>query len=135
MSLALMVVALTCYSELNSSVFTEEHRLIMSVIRNRAIERELTVSEVCLQPRQFSWWNRYGSQPTVSTIQAEYVKIPASFIAGLTNAIEAACWFKNVNHFYSPKSMRPVGRVPAWAKNQQNYQTQNFKFYNIRRSK
>lgn len=129
-NVVLAVLAVTCYSELRRPQFGEEHRMVLSAIRNRALERNLTVSAVCLQKKQFSYWNRYTA-PTDGEIAYEYSKVPESFIRGLEDAIETANYTPGVNHFYSPKSMKPANSVPSWAKRQKAIRTENFNFYKI----
>lgn len=130
------VVAITLYSELNSSKCTHEHAAILAVIRNRAKQNVQLLATTCFKRKQFSYWNKYwkGKWFTVNAkdMLAEYDKIPMSFKRSLAQKMFSSGAFGNVNHFYSPESMKPKGRVPSWAKGKKPaFVTEHFKFYSL----
>ena len=130
------VVAITLYSELNAKEFTAEHELILAVIRNRAKQRRKMLMTICFQRRQFSYWNRYWFgkwfNANVSVIDTEYAKIPTSFIKSLEKKALTDASYGGINHFYSPKSMKPKSKVPSLAKGKKPvYKTKNFEFFAI----
>lgn len=128
------IVAITLYSELNSARVVHEHELILAVIRNRADKKRLTVADVCIAKYQFSWWNRFwingGFKVSQTAIDAAYAKIPDQFIKDLQHRLFRQNKLQPIDHFYSPKSMKPANKVPYWAKGRKPvYETKNFRFY------
>lgn len=133
-SRACKIVAITLYSELNSTRVVHEHELILAVIRNRADKKRLTVADVCVAKYQFSWWNRFWINDrfnaSQTAIDAAYTKIPDQFIKDLQHKLFRQNKLQPIDHFYSPKSMKPANKVPYWAKGRKPvYETKNFKFY------
>ena len=133
-SQACKIVAITLYSELNSTRIVHEHELILAVIRNRANKKRLTVADVCVAKYQFSWWNRFWINDrfnaSQTAIDAAYAKIPDQFIKDLQHKLFRQNKLQPIDHFYSPKSMKPADKVPYWAKGRKPvYETKNFRFY------
>ena len=133
-SRACKIVAITLYSELNSTRVVHEHELILAVIRNRTDKKRLTVADVCVAKYQFSWWNRFWINDrfnaSQTAIDAAYTKIPDQFIKDLQHKLFRQNKLQPIDHFYSPKSMKPANKVPYWAKGRKPvYETKNFKFY------
>ena len=56
MTAEILVIALTILGEARGEGF-EGMAGVASVIQTRTIERKQTASQVCLSPRQFSFWN------------------------------------------------------------------------------
>jgi spore germination cell wall hydrolase CwlJ-like protein len=56
MTAEILVIALTILGEARGEGF-EGMAGVASVIQTRAIERKQTASQVCLSPKQFSFWN------------------------------------------------------------------------------
>ena len=56
MTAEILVIALTILGEARGEGF-EGMAGVASVIQTRAIERKQTPSQVCLSPKQFSFWN------------------------------------------------------------------------------
>lgn len=56
MTAEILVIALTLLGEARGEGF-EGMAGVASVIQTRAIERKQTATEVCLAPKQFSFWN------------------------------------------------------------------------------
>lgn len=132
------IVAITLYSELNSARVVYEHELILTVIRNRANKKRLTMADVCVAKYQFSWWNRFwindGFKASQTAIDAAYAKIPDQFIKDLQYKLFRQNKLQPIDHFYSPKSMKPTDKVPYWAKGRKPvYETKNFRFYLLSR--
>ena len=127
----------------------QELAYVMKVIQNRtkSIQREFKGSDyneldIVLATSQFSPYN--------PRIFARYVEqgfwraeVPPGFQVGLDHAVKAFIALQNdnnfsprpqvdmVDHFYSPKSMDPPGRVPDFASAKQNCYLKNFFFQGI----
>lgn len=95
------IVAKTLYYEAGNQ--TEEGRkAVLSVIYNRAVERGLTFEEVCIEPKQFSCWNRKGklADPPWDDAYKDCVKLAKNLQYG----------FKPIgpwNHYYNPNYASP----------------------------
>lgn len=99
-----------------------EMRLVAWTIRNR-VEQEYkgsTYQEVVTAPRQFSAFNDpnhrayrmnrgHLMQDMPAWEEALYIAESVYAAPSSTNPLPG------VTHYYSPRSMRPAGRVPAWA--------------------
>lgn len=133
------VIAVTLYRELQTPDVREDHKLMLTVIRNRANARGMTLAAVCLERWQFSYWNRFWAdgQSTLTSdkLAKEYAKVPDSFVEGLMSVFfktTAALGegSESVNHFYSPASMRPKFSEPRWARGKTPaITTKRFKYY------
>ena len=62
MTAEILVIALTILGEARGEGF-EGMAGVASVIQTRAIERKQTASQVCLAPKQFSFWNGRTNLP------------------------------------------------------------------------
>lgn len=124
-------VGLTLYGEARGSSQTLRVA-IASAIGNRVRARRrswgLTADEVCLKPMQFSCWSPAGGAANYQTVidAARQLVAGGSFdghpiLCGclvLGAEVVAAVLPDSVagaTHYYSPRSMQPPGRVPAWA--------------------
>lgn len=127
------VIAVTLYRELQSDDYRYDHRLMLAVIRNRAFSRSKSMSAICLERWQFSYWNRFWldgkSTLTVAALEHEYSKVPKTFISEW----KASPPFNTdtlVNHFYCPAAMRPKFSEPTWARGKTpKYITNKFRYY------
>jgi N-acetylmuramoyl-L-alanine amidase len=107
----------------------EERAAVGCVVRNRLrIPKRFgdTLKAVCLQRKQFSCWNENDpnrlhllavayrlvtNQPTMDPLVEETLFLAEGIERGLI-----LDQVKRATHYYSPKSMKPAGRVPVWAK-------------------
>lgn len=92
---------------------------VATVIYNRSHERNLTLSQVCKQPWQFSCWNSSRTPTRVKSIvwnQCE--QIAKSMIDGVFKPLDS--W----NHYYNPSLC-----TPSWGEKMYNVVViQNHKF-------
>ena len=88
---------------------TQEGKVAVShVIQNRALRRRLTVEEVIIQDKQFSWYNG-GSRPPVTNYDAFINCIRA--VASMAMQRLAGLNLSGADHYYSIDI-----DAPAWAK-------------------
>ena len=59
-----VVIETICYEAMSEPL--EGQVAVARVIRNRAVNRRLTFEEVCLQPYQFSCWNKGTKLPIIT---------------------------------------------------------------------
>lgn len=132
------VIAVTLYRELQTPDVREDHKLMLAVIRNRAAARNMTLSAVCLERWQFSYWNRFWldskSTVTAKRLDTEFKKVPESFTMALSEAVfnqsTSVTQSSGINHFYSPASMRPKFSEPGWARGKTPvFVTKRFRYY------
>lgn len=131
------VIAVTLYRELQTPDVREDHKLMLTVIRNRANARGMTLPAVCLERWQFSYWNRFWqdgqSTVTAKLLATEFAKVPESFRAELTKIVFstiAVTESSGINHFYSPASMRSKFSEPGWARGKTPvFVTKRFRYY------
>ena len=121
------VLALTLYGEARGEPI-EGRVAVGCVIRNRVESGRWGGSyrHVCLQKWQFSCWIPEGGITNYETVMSaarmllrgrvlpvlsECLWIADGLISGaLLDRVRGA------NHYYNPKAMKPVGRIPGWAK-------------------
>lgn len=120
------IVALTLFGEIRGGDINAVIA-VGSVILNRSRQSGESVDAVCLHPAQFSCWS---SDPY--TRNDEAVMAAARTLAShlpLGNGAMRKCVYvaeavasgklndtvKGATHYYAPKSMRPIGKVPSWA--------------------
>jgi N-acetylmuramoyl-L-alanine amidase len=129
------VLALTAWAEArgdgkqgNSSV--EERIAVMSVIRNRVKAPAWwgkTYRAVCLKSQQFSCWNDDPNDANhVAVIAAAELIIRGAAVDPilaetrfLADGIARGVILDRTggaDHYYAPKSMKPAGSAPKWAK-------------------
>lgn len=109
----------------------EERLSVMLAIRNRTRRPKrfgVGYKAVCLAPSQFSCWTHNPldgnhvelmeraervatNQNPADAVLSETIWLAGGIISGIIlDTIE------NANHYYSPRSMVPVGSAPIWAK-------------------
>lgn len=125
MTAEILVIALTILGEARGEGF-EGMAGVASVIQTRAIERKQTASQVCLAPKQFSFWNGGVSEAK----QQELLKNPQA-----SNAIRLAKLViekrmpdvvNGANHYHT------LQVYPKWSKGEQVVATiRNHKFYRL----
>lgn len=128
------VLTVTLYREFQTPDFRQDHKLILSVILNRARVKQLSITEVCLQRWQFSYWNRFWVDNKLALartkIDSEYKRVPATFAASVIDQLLNPPIDRMINHFYCPAAMRPKFSVPGWARDKTPaYETKTFRYY------
>lgn len=122
------VLALTLHHEAEGEPL-EGQAAVGCLIRNRAAWGRwgATLRDVCLAPSQFSCWQQEGGARNftrllmhASAIRVDGIRPPvmrraydvatALLAGGLQDVTGGA------DHYYAPRSMKPLGRVPEWAK-------------------
>jgi len=85
MTAELFIVALTILGEARGETF-EGMAGVASVIQTRMIERKQTASQVCLAPKQFSFWNGGVSEATKKKLLATAQGKNALYLAGSSHS-------------------------------------------------
>ena len=107
------VVALTILAEARGEGQTGMYA-VAAVIKQRALNRRLTPTQVCLQRKQFSCWNgKRVDARLLKTPQAKYAMMLASNIQRVNTA-----WSGYADHYhnkritpYWAKGKRPIGII------------------------
>ncbi len=125
MTAELFIVALTILGEARGETF-EGMAGVASVIQTRMIERKQTASQVCLAPKQFSFWNGGVSEATKKKLLATAQGKNALYLADLVIHQQMPDIVKGANHYHA------VSVSPKWAKNTKLVATiRNHKFYRL----
>ena len=112
---------------------------VACVIEQRARNRKLAPSKVCLQPWQFSCWNKdsrgkvkNAGEKLLNTRQAPYAIALAAAVHRdwqKESALDLK-WNKNADHYYSTRYMV---KAPYWAKDKTpTHKIRNHKFYKLK---
>lgn len=123
------VAALTLIGEARGEGY-DGRIAVVNTFHNRAADKGRQVADVCLQESQYScWWGENDNAQYVRGLAAAvwFTRVPLSthdarlftlckYLVGgvLTGALPDNT--NGATHYYSPRSMVPVGRVPSWAK-------------------
>ena len=125
MTAELFVVALTILGEARGETF-EGMAGVASVIQTRTIERKQTPSQVCLSPKQFSFWNGGVSESTKRKLLATAQGKNALYLADLVIQKQMPDIVRGANHYHA------VSVSPKWAKDTKLVATiRNHKFYRL----
>jgi spore germination cell wall hydrolase CwlJ-like protein len=125
MTAELFVVALTILGEARGETF-EGMAGVASVIQTRMIERKQTASQVCLAPKQFSFWNGGVSETTKQKLLATPQGKNALYLADLVVHKQMPDIVKGANHYHA------VSVSPKWAKDTKLVSViQHHKFYKL----
>jgi hypothetical protein len=109
----LLWLAMTVYFEASGEP-EQGQKAVVKVILNRAVRRRKTLKQIVLEPWQFSCWNSGLRGPLTNPLRPDLLaKIHETCIIGVQEWIDGAR-LRGATHFYAPKSMVPVGRVPSW---------------------
>ena len=109
MTAEILVIALTLLGEARGEGF-EGMAGVASVIQTRAIERKQTASQVCLAPKQFSFWNVKHSEQEKARLLASQQGQNALHLARLVCAGTMPDVVNGANHYHA------VSVSPKWAK-------------------
>lgn len=125
MTAELFIVALTILGEARGETF-EGMAGVASVIQTRTIERKQTPSQVCLSPKQFSFWNGGVSESTKRKLLATTQGKNALYLADLVIHKQMPDIVKGANHYHA------VSVAPTWARDARLVATiRNHKFYKL----
>lgn len=125
MTAELFIVALTLLGEARGETF-EGMAGVASVIQTRMVERNQTASQVCLSPKQFSFWNGGVSESTKRKLLATAQGKNALYLADLVIHKQMPDIVRGANHYHA------ISVSPKWAKNTKLVATiRNHKFYRL----
>ena len=125
MTAELFIVALTILGEARGETF-EGMAGVASVIQTRTIERKQTPSQVCLSPKQFSFWNGGVSEATKKKLLATPQGKNALYLADLVVHKQMPDIVKGANHYHA------FSVSPKWAKDTKLVAViQHHKFYKL----
>ena len=125
MTAELLIVALTILGEARGETF-EGMAGVASVIQTRTIQRKQTPSQVCLSPKQFSFWNGGVSEATKKKLLATAQGKNALYLADLVIHKQMPDIVKGANHYHA------VSVSPKWAKDTKLVAViQHHKFYKL----
>ena len=125
MTAEILVIALTILGEARGEGF-EGMAGVASVIQTRAIERKQTASQVCLAPKQFSFWNGGVSEAK----KQELLKNPQAYnairLAKLVAEKRMPDVVNGANHYHTFQVS------PKWSRGERVVATiRNHKFYRL----
>ena len=125
MTAELFIVALTILGEARGEGM-EGMAGVASVIQTRMTERHQSAKEVCLSPKQFSFWNSGVSESTKRKLLATPQGKNALYLADLVIHRQMISIVKGANHYHA------VSVSPKWAKDAKLVATiRNHKFYRL----
>ena len=125
MTAELFIVALTILGEARGEGM-EGMAGVASVIQTRMIERSQSASQVCLSPKQFSFWNGGVSEATKRKLLATPQGKNALYLADLVVHKQLQSIVKGANHYHA------ISVAPKWARNARLVATiRNHKFYKL----
>ena len=125
MTAELFIVALTILGEARGETF-EGMAGVASVIQTRMIERKQTASQICLAPKQFSFWNGGVSEATKKKLLATAQGKNALYLADLVIHQQMPDIVKGANHYHA------ISVAPRWARDARLVATiRNHKFYKL----
>ena len=125
MTAELLIVALTLLGEARGEGM-EGMAGVASVIQTRMAERHQSASQVCLAPKQFSFWNSGVSETTKKKLLSTPQGRDALYLADLVVHHQMMSIVKGANHYHA------VSVSPKWAKGATLVATiRNHKFYRL----
>ena len=125
MTAEILVIALTILGEARGEGF-EGMAGVASVIQTRAIERKQTASQVCLSPKQFSFWNGGVSEAKKKKLLASPQAGNALHLAKLVSERRIPDVVSGANHYHT------IQVSPKWSKGQPLVALiKNHKFYRL----
>ena len=125
MTAEILVIALTLLGEARGEGF-EGMAGVASVIQTRAIERKQTPTQVCLAPKQFSFWNGGVSEAQKRKLLANPQAKNALHLAKLVAQKKIPNVVNGANHYHTFQVS------PKWSKGEQVVATiRNHKFYRL----
>ena len=125
MTAEILVIALTILGEARGEGF-EGMAGVASVIQTRTIERKQTATQVCLAPKQFSFWNDGVSEVRKQQLLKNPQAINALRLAKLVAEKRMPDVVNGANHYHTFQVS------PKWSKGEQVVATiRNHKFYRL----
>ena len=125
MTAELFIVALTILGEARGEGM-EGMAGVASVIQTRMIERKQSASQVCLSPKQFSFWNGGVSESSKRKLLATPQGKNALYLADLVVHKQLQSIVKGANHYHA------ISVAPKWARDARLVATiRNHKFYKL----
>ena len=125
MTAEILVIALTLLGEARGEGF-EGMAGVASVIQARAIERKQTASQVCLSPKQFSFWNDGVSEAKKQQLLKNPQAQNAIRLAKLVAEKRMPDVVNGANHYHTFQV------YPKWSKGEQTVAViKNHKFYRL----
>lgn len=125
MTAEILVIALTLLGEARGEGI-EGMAGVASVIQTRAIERHQTASQVCLAPKQFSFWNVKHSEQEKAKLLANPQGQNALHLAKLVADKRMPDVVNGANHYHT------LSVHPKWSKAEKPVAViQNHKFYRL----
>ena len=125
MTAELFIVALTILGEARGEGM-EGMAGVASVIQTRMIERKQSASQVCLSPKQFSFWNGGVSESAKRKLLATPQGKNALYLADLVIHQQMPDIVKGANHYHA------ISVAPRWARDARLVATiRNHKFYKL----
>ena len=120
------ILARTLWGEINGGR-DDQIQNVAHVVLNRfqnGFRSQGSIKGVCLSPQQFSCWNPGTSaRRTLEDLHdlhpnqyKSMLKVAKTVIADRLGGAPPRDELVGVHHYYAPKSMRPPGRVPPWAR-------------------
>ena len=125
MTAEILVIALTILGEARGEGF-EGMAGVASVIQTRAIERKQTASQVCLAPKQFSFWNGGVSEAKKQELLKNPQAQNALRLAKLVAEKRMPDVVNGANHYHTFQVS------PKWSRGEQTVAViKNHKFYRL----
>ena len=125
MTAEILVIALTILGEARGEGF-EGMAGVASVIQTRAIERKQTPTQVCLAPKQFSFWNGGVSESQKRKLLANPQAQNAIHLAKLVAQKKMPDVVQGANHYHTFQVS------PKWSKGEKTVAIiRNHKFYRL----
>jgi len=125
MTAELLIVALTLLGEARGEGM-EGMAGVASVIQTRMAERHQSASQVCLAPKQFSFWNGGVSEATKKKLLSTPQGKDALYLADLVVHKQLQSIVKGANHYHA------ISVAPRWARDAKLVATiRNHKFYKL----
>lgn len=125
MTAEILVIALTLLGEARGEGF-EGMAGVASVIQTRATERHQTPSQVCLSPKQFSFWNNGVSEADKKKLLANPQAKNALHLAKLVSQGQMPDIVNGANHYHT------LQVYPKWSKSKPLVALiKNHKFYRL----
>ena len=125
MTAEILVIALTLLGEARGEGF-EGMAGVASVIQARAIERKQTASQVCLAPKQFSFWNGGVSEAQKRKLLSNPQAKNALHLAKLVAEKRMPDVVNGANHYHTFQVS------PKWSKGEKTVAIiRNHKFYRL----
>ena len=125
MTAEILIIALTILGEARGEGF-EGMSGVASVIQTRAIERKQTPSQVCLSPKQFSFWNDGVSEAKKQQLLKNPQANNALRLAKLVAERKMPDVVSGANHYHT------IQVSPKWSKGQPLVALiNNHKFYRL----